>query len=316
MINMIGLLTKTAGRRKVIFGIIVYVAFCVVYNIAQLIYTYRVDTQLPAILHADEIPILSNMTVKIIAIGSGITSKGLQSVNESNIAKKFQFISSLLPSFCHTVSSHFIYAFYLAHDYTDPVFSDDRLSAAFTEAFRHQISEVCPHSVRPKLHLINCTHSGKPAWAQNDAMMDAYHNNADYFYRVNDDTKMVTPQWAETFVAALDRYDPPRVGVVGPSHHGGNTDILTHDFVHRTHIDVFGFYYPRVFTDWFGDGWITRVYKPDRCTKMRQVRVKHTQRLGTRYDVNPSLKRLLLPVVHRDKLILERYVNRLVVTFY
>ena len=50
-----------------------------------------------------------------------------------------------------------------------------------------------------------------------------------------------------------------QVGVVGPHHQGGNTGILTYDFVHRTHVDIFGFYYPRVFSDWFGDDWITKV---------------------------------------------------------
>ena len=39
----------------------------------------------------------------------------------------------------------------------------------------------------------------------------------------------------------------------------GNIAILTHDFVHRTHVDIFGFYYPRVFTDWFADDWITGI---------------------------------------------------------
>ena len=107
-------------------------------------------------------------------------------------------------------------------------------------------------------------------------------------------------------MAALDRYDPPRVGVVGPRHAGGNVGILTYDFVHKTHIDVFGFYYPRLFTDWFGDGWITRVYRPDRCTKVKQVRLKHTLGLGTRYRINHANRRLLLPTVARDKLILSR----------
>jgi len=35
--------------------------------------------------------------------------------------------------------------------------------------------------------------------------------------------------------------------------HTGNKKILTHDFVHRTHMDIFWpSYYPRVFPDWSG----------------------------------------------------------------
>jgi hypothetical protein len=74
-------------------------------------------------------------------------------------------------------------------------------------------------------------------------------------------------QWTESLLDFIvsSRYDPPLVGVVGPRHSGGNIGILTYDFVHRTHIEIFGFYYPRVFSDWHGDMWITRVYQPNRC---------------------------------------------------
>ena len=47
----------------------------------------------------------------------------------------------------------------------------------------------------------------------------------------------------------MERYDPQRVGVVGPKHSGGNVGILTYDFVNQTHADIFGFYNPRLFTD-------------------------------------------------------------------
>ena len=60
---------------------------------------------------------------------------------------------------------------------------------------------------------------------------------------------------------------------------------MTHDFVHRTHIDIFGFYYPRTFTDWFADDWITFVYHPHRSRKVAGVHVKHTMEMGSRYVV-------------------------------
>jgi len=119
------------------------------------------------------------------------------------------------------------------------------------------------------LHLVECQHSGRPAWAQNDAMMAAYMDNMDYYYRVNDDTVMETTGWTEKFIDELERFNPPKIGVVGPWFREGNVVILTHDFVHRTHIDILGFYYPRVFTDWFADDWITGVYWPERCRKVQ-----------------------------------------------
>jgi len=296
------LLPVACGRRKLVILVVVYVVtHYAVYN------AYVSRHPAPTSL-LDRTFAPGQATGKTIAIGCAITSKRLRgAVNESNVAEKFVFLSSLLPSFCRTVSLQFSYAFYLAHDYTDRFFSNDRLSTAFVRSFRRQVGQLCPRGVAVTLHLINCSYRGRPAWAQNDAMMDAYLDDVDYFYRINDDTTMVTSGWAEAFVAALDRYHPPRVGVVGPHHAGGNHLILTYDFVHRTHVDAFGFYYPRVFTDWFGDGWITRVYKPDRCAKLPQVRVRHMLGVtGTRYRVNHSRRQLLQPTVRRDKLVLNR----------
>ena len=64
-------------------------------------------------------------------------------------------------------------------------------------------------------------------------------------YRVNDDTEMETPGWLDAFISVLSSYKPINVGVVGPMHSGGNVAILTYDFTHKTHIEVFGFHYPR-----------------------------------------------------------------------
>ena len=102
-----------------------------------------------------------------------------------------------------------------------------------------------------KVDLVHCNHNGKPAWAQNDAMMEAYIDGMDYSYRINDDTLLGTPGWTEKFVNVLESMDPPNVGVVGPTHSGGNLKILTYDFTSSIHVDIFGFHYPKLFTDWF-----------------------------------------------------------------
>jgi hypothetical protein len=64
-------------------------------------------------------------------------------------------------------------------------------------------------------------------------------------HRVNDDTDMQAGGWTEAFIEVLGKYNPPNVGVVGPKHSGGNEAILTYDFTHKTHIEIFGFHYPR-----------------------------------------------------------------------
>jgi len=244
----------------------------------------------------------------VIAMGSGITSKKLGSVSESSIGEKFQFIYTFLPTFCRTASRLFVYKFYLAYDRGDRVFASQQLRDAFQRQFHSATtSGSCrDRGITTNLSLVECDHAGKPAWAQNDAMLEAYLDDADYFYRINDDTRMLTYGWTEKFISTLKSYDPALVGVVGPNNSGGNVGILTYDFVHRTHIDIFGFYYPHLFTDWWGDDWITRVYKPNRSTKIGEVLLEHMLTLGQRYHVRYHVKSHLADQLAHDIAVVNR----------
>jgi hypothetical protein len=99
---------------------------------------------------------------------------------------------------------------------------------------------------------------------------------------VNDDTEFVTSNWITKGVQVLlQQYDPPNVGVVGPRCQEGNKNIMTHDMVHRTHLEIFGgYYYPTAFGNWFLDDWITNVYSSqvigiDRSKVIEDWIVKH-----------------------------------------
>lgn len=100
---------------------------------------------------------------------------------------------------------------------------------------------------------VQCNYSGKPAWAQNDAAMAAFTEGADYVMRTNDDTRLPTSQgWETVLIRDLrQRHPVPNLGVVGPMFHEGNTNILAHDFTHRTHAVIHGFYYPRSLPTWW-----------------------------------------------------------------
>jgi len=244
----------------------------------------------------------------LIAVGCAVTSRKLRDVSDVNIGAKFQFFHTFLPTFCRTGSPRYSYRFYVAFDASDRVFSDERLRDAFRRQFEAATASGSCRSrgIVANLSLVECSHAGKPTWAQNDAMLEAYLDHVDYLYRVNDDTRMLTGGWTEKFISTLEAYDPPRVGVVGPKHSGGNVGILTYDFVHRTHVDVFGFYYPRLFTDWWGDNWITRVYKPNRSTKISSVLLVHTLGLGQRYPVRWQVQKHLDDQLTQDVDVVNR----------
>ncbi|ELT90983.1 hypothetical protein CAPTEDRAFT_222571 [Capitella teleta] len=246
-----------------------------------------------------------------IAIGGGITSSKLKGITKDNIPEKFQFFFTLFPSFCKSASSGYDYHFYLAYDHVDTAFSNATLVQAFHTHFKAKADALCSKEVAASLslHFVQCSHHKKPAWAQNDAMMEAFMDNVDYFYRVNDDSDLKSVGWTPAFIKALEQHVPPKVGVVGPKHKGGNTAILTYDFVHKTHVELFGFYYPRTFSDWYADDWITKVYRPDLSTKLKEIQVVHTMKLGQRYGTTWGKGKELPTRLARDQITLKRYVK-------
>ena len=80
--------------------------------------------------------------------------------------------------------------------------------------------------------------------------------------RVNDDTEF-RGRWPRRYANALLSLGAP-YGAVGPYSIGSNNRILTHDFVHRLHMEIFdNNYYPQELPDWWMDDWITHVSSPD-----------------------------------------------------
>ena len=239
-----------------------------------------------------------------VALCLAVTTRKRKKGKQKSLPKSVTdatFFKSLMPSFCGTGSKAYKYNFYLAFDFDDPLLSRREQLDLFVENFSLIKDKRCKRLSHVGLNFVNCSHSGRPAWAQNDAVMSAYMDNNDYLYRINDDASLSTGQWTERFIKKLSSYDPPNIGVVGPKHTGGNLHILTFDFVHRSHVDIFGYHYPREFPDWYADRWITDIYKPGRMTKLNTVRVRHNVRLGTRYTRHLVQRLHINDVIKRDK---------------
>ena len=257
-----------------------------------------------------DIPMVTNSSESVIvAIGMGISTRKMKINFKSPSDKEIMmqpFFKYLLPSFCKTCSTGYIYRFYIATDYNDPLFQVEANKKGFKKIFQNIVKNNCPKDLKADVIFIKCNHTKKPAWAQNDAMMAAYMDNNTYYYRVNDDTVMVSKNWTLKFIEVLQKYNPPNVGVVGPFFTQGNTAILTYDFVHRTHVDIFGYYYPRMFEGWHADRWISDVYKPGRMTKLKEVSIKHVESLGQRYPSHKFTKAIVNNEIKKGKRVLER----------
>ena len=87
--------------------------------------------------------------------------------------------------------------------------------------------------------------------------MQCYLDGYDYFYRVNDDSAFEGP-WASLLASRIRESN--NFGVVGV-YDKGNPRIFTHSLVGRPHIEVFGYYFPFEFGNYWSDDWITAVYE-------------------------------------------------------
>lgn len=182
----------------------------------------------------------------------------------------------MLPSLLQTAEPHaYHYELFVGIDHDDVFWANpDHQHAILSQALTMPVH----------VHAFSTPDNHIP---MNEILVEAEQAGADYLVRINDDTEFITPNWTTYGVDALAAFDPPNVGVVGPTCKQGNLAILTHDMVHRTHLVIFRReYYPEVFGNWWLDDWISRVYGPERTVKLTDWEVvHHTCHHGTRYSV-------------------------------
>jgi len=173
------------------------------------------------------------------------------------------------------------------------------------------------------LHFDNV--AKKPGPVFNYLTQTAYNDGVNYIYRINDDTILKNEKWTSIFIQRLHEQGKKAAGiitdtgsssssiifgVVGPACHVGNGKILTHDFVHRQHLDIFSSYYPESLSDWWMDDWISRVYGPMRTTRLKEVEVGHSAEHGTRYEIEMGHQELLPKEVQIGRTKIEEYMNK------
>jgi hypothetical protein len=86
----------------------------------------------------------------------------------------------------------------------------------------------------------------------------AYNDGFEYLYACGDDIIFNNIGWMDECINLLLRNN--NIGLTGPLTTNGNGYILTQCFVHRTHLDIFDFFYPKEIANWYCDNWINYVY--------------------------------------------------------
>jgi hypothetical protein len=234
----------------------------------------------------------TNNSLPLIAIMAATTTRGLQ---HKASTKNLALFLYLLPSLVRSIDCGFRYQYYLGYDVGDPFYDSEKGLKEVTEWFEKNVEKPLKEkSVSLSLQLVKVKNTvKKPGPVFIEMARAAHSNGASYFYRVNDDTEFIH-NWPTIYVRTLLSLQVP-YGVIGPLCNHGNERILTHDFVHRLHMEIFeGNYYPPELSDWWMDDWISYVYGQRRTFMSRHIKVvHHTGHQGTRYQVDHAHESLL-----------------------
>lgn len=185
-----------------------------------------------------------------ICIAVPVTSKG----TEMKEVAASPFWNNLFDSFMKSIdwrSNKLIFAFYIGFDRGDSLYDTGDAWTEFRDEFRHRaiyrmteqmMDETAINAVLSTLLSVKLMHfedlAGAPSQIVSQLTLKAYGEGYDYFYQVNDDTVIDTPNWAPKLMQTLRTNSIyANLGVTGPKD-ANNEKIFTHAFVHRTHIEV------------------------------------------------------------------------------
>jgi hypothetical protein len=203
-------------------------------------------------------------------------------------------------------SAGFEYVIYLGYDVGDALY-DTKAGMRRVRARFRKMTKGYP------VHLMPSAHSGAkgaPCWIWNTLADFAYHDDADFLYQLNDDISFETAGWAKILTAALDKSPAHRgFGVTGPVD-TNNESVFTQSFVSRLHLEIFDTYYPVPFKNWWSDDWISKVYDKKFRFTNRAVRVRNTNRDGTRYKVSYEAKKFLEPQLVLGRALVKKYLAK------
>lgn len=176
------------------------------------------------------------------------------------------FVASLTRS---DLANHF-FGIYAAFPAGDAVFDDPGHVREFDTLFS-KIETKIPVEVN-LVRVINSKNVNHPDDVDEDHLQQdlakswsdlaniAYWDDCDYFYLLQDTTKLVTRDWLQPFINSLKSQSVvSNVGVVFPLDLS-QPAFPSFSFFHRTHLEIFGTLFPSRFQNRFGGKWLELSY--------------------------------------------------------
>ena len=180
-----------------------------------------------------------------------VTSKG----REWNTFKDTDLYNIFFKSFFRTYNKELNHLFCFAIDSDDDVMNNmkDEIQRNFDIMKNSSVKFISTDEIE-KGHVTQM-------W--NRCFKYGIQENYDYFLQCGDDIDFLNDGWENAFIRFLE--GNRNVGVCGFSdmgrlHYNQNDRLITQSFVHRTHYEIFGSYFPKKIINWGCDDWITEIY--------------------------------------------------------
>ena len=156
-----------------------------------------------------------------------------------------------LKTFLLTYDKEHNYIFYIGIDKDDKIFDNKEQ--------QEQLTRFCSIMKNVDIQFIYMDNIPKGHLTKmwNKLFNISYNDNCDYFFQCGDDIAFKTKGWINKCIEVLLKSN--NIGMTGPINN--NNNILTQSFVSRSHMELFGYYFPEEIINWCCDDWINLVYK-------------------------------------------------------
>jgi len=124
-----------------------------------------------------------------------------------------------------------------------------------------------------------------PVRAWNLGYQEAFSDGASFFYQLGEDIELVSPGWAQKLTSQLVAQG--NLGLVGglETKFQKEGKLMPCVMVTRSHMSIFGTFYPTRMHNWWSDDWIMKSYEPfGLATRVDGVEIQNTH-AQHRYEV-------------------------------
>ncbi len=223
--------------------------------------------------------------------------------------RDIDFFNCFQSFFYTSISNKFDYRFYLAIDENDKFLMDN------IDDIKKKL-----HNTKDSVHIMPKELNKNPYGIWNKLLEYAI-DDCDYFYQVGSDIMMITKNWDSYFINQLKKKN--NVGFIGGVDKQfwlerglrGLDQILENIFFHKTHYKIFNQFINSKFKTWFGDDYLSQLYREVNSTFIcPTILFMNQNRVGdanekSRYEPSLENQNEWLPVAKQDSKLIKDYIK-------